>query len=84
MGIRRGGRTLLVDALENLAKANPNETLTVVRRDGTTNPLDGSETLSTLTDEDVQTPLLLDFAESKSGSGTVYSRVRIAQSGRFF
>ncbi len=59
----RGGRTLLVDALETVAKAYPNETLKQwLERMELQIPLTSKRVYPALTDKDIQTPVLLDFA----------------------
>jgi len=58
------GHTLLVDALENLAGANPDESLQQwLEAMELQIPLTAAKLYPTLIDEDVQTPLLLDFAK---------------------
>jgi hypothetical protein len=58
------GRTLLVDALEVLAQADPDETLQEWLEDMEQQiPLTVRHLYPTLPDEDIQTPLLLDFAK---------------------
>ncbi len=63
------GRTLLVDALETVAKANPQQTLEQWL-EGTEQqlPITAKRLYPALKEEDVQLPVLLDFTKNTKGT----------------
>jgi hypothetical protein len=64
------GRTLLVEALENVAKANPSQTLAEWLKDTERElPIRMRQLYPRIKDSDVQLPELLDFARTGSQTG---------------
>ena len=65
------GRTLLVDALETVAKSNPQHTLEQWLRDAKQQlPVTARQLYPTLKEETAQLPVLLDFTKKTRGTAT--------------